>query len=178
VFKGHENMRDLTFFRKFPWVTVMLAPEKKFLKNFPRFPPYICLKNSYNLNLQEIDTVLQSNHIVFWEDDMYRIQRAIQKCYLPLTDCGAGKRKIAITLDGNVYPCADAAYHQMHCLGNIQKEPLDTILKKPRRSEKLSKKILKNVQKSAVLLIFAVAASLRRDAPKRKRYSTMYLKNS
>ena len=99
VFKGHENV-DLTFFRKFLWVTVMVAPDKELLKNFPRFPPYVCLKNSYTLTLKEIDTALQSNNIFFWEDDMYRIQRAIQKCYLPLTDCGAGKRKIAITLDG------------------------------------------------------------------------------
>lgn len=108
---------------------LICEPGDAYIERLSRGSYYILLKNSEKIKGNEINTVLHSNRMFFLEDDMYRVQKAMERSYLPLTDCGAGKRKIAVTVDGTVYPCADAAAHRMYCLGNMRDQPLDTILK-------------------------------------------------
>ena len=123
------TLEDVNFFRKYPQVTLFFTADIDTFspQKLPRFIFPIIMKNTYTATPEELLTVLESNYLFFQEDDMYRVHRAMQQSYLPLTDCGAGRRKIALTLDGNVYPCADAAGKGI-LLGNVMSEPLDAIL--------------------------------------------------
>ena len=110
--------------------------------------PYYTLVGHSETIRHRFDTILQSSHLFFLEDDMYRVQRAMQKSYLPLTDCGAGKRKIAVTVDGSVYPCADAAKHTQYCIGNLRDDSVSTILKSD-NLQKIREAVVENFEKCA-----------------------------
>lgn len=73
---------------------------------------------SYFLNRFEIS---------FSEDDMYRIKEAFLKNYLPLSNCGAGKRKILLTADGTVYPCLPAV-KEGYSIGHIE-EGIENVIR-------------------------------------------------
>jgi radical SAM protein with 4Fe4S-binding SPASM domain len=128
------------------WVTTPGTGDT--LKKLSNTPYYTLVEQSNPIGKNEFDTILQSNRLFFLEDDMYRVQRAMQKSYLPLTDCGAGKRKIAVTVDGNVYPCADAARHGMYCMGNLRDDSVSTVLKSD-NLRKVRETIVENFEKCA-----------------------------
>lgn len=110
---------------------------------------------------------------------MYRIQRAMHKSYLPLRDCGAGKRKIAVTLDGNVYPCVDAVQNTF-LLGNITKESLGTILngEKALKIRESIQKTFKTCAKECCLAYFCSGCIIKEKCDKKKEMLSLFLEKN
>jgi radical SAM protein with 4Fe4S-binding SPASM domain len=138
---------DVEMFRKFPGIYLGFVADSTDITRLSEGPFPLFLKHSKG-DKKFLDTVLKSEAIFFMEDDVYRVQRAIQKYYLLFTDCGAGKRKVAVTLDGDVYPCADAAYKDMFRLGNVKEESINNILG-GEAAQKVREKIKKNFEHCA-----------------------------
>ncbi|MBU7027326.1 MAG: SPASM domain-containing protein [Theionarchaea archaeon] len=175
------TLEDVNFFRKFPQITLFFVADIDDIttETLPRFVYPILLKNARALNREGLRTVLQSNYLFFWEDDMYRVQRAMQKSYLPLTDCGAGKRKIAVTLDGNVYPCADAARKGV-LLGNLTREPLDAILngEKALTLRENIKNTFEKCGKECCLAYFCSGCIIEEKCNKKKEMLSLFLEKN
>jgi radical SAM protein with 4Fe4S-binding SPASM domain len=174
------TLEDVNFFKKFPQVALFFTvDDDSTLETLPRFVYPIFLKDAASISSKGLCTILQSNYLLFWEDDMYRIQRAMQKSYLPLRDCGAGKRKIAVTLDGNVYPCVDAV-QDTFLLGNITKESLDTILKgeKALKLRENIQKTFKTCAKECCLAYFCSGCIIREKCNKKKEILSLFLEKN
>ena len=144
-----DNTKELNKLRTVQGIHLfrVTTPGTGTLKTLSNTPYYTLVEQSTLLE-QECTTIVQSNRLFFLEDDMYRVQRAMQKSYLPFTDCGAGKRKIAVTADGNVYPCADAARHGLYCMGNLRDDSVRTVLNSD-NCQKVRKTIVENFEKCA-----------------------------
>ena len=170
------------FFRKFP-VNVLLVAEmgRNVLNRILSISPYsLFLRTSGKWELEAVEEILQSSHIFFWEDDMYRVQRALQKGYLPFTHCGAGTRKIAVTMDGQVYPCADAAEQREHSLGNLREESVATLLE-GRRTQNVRENIektFKNCAEKCPLAYFCSGCIIEERCDKKKEILSLFLQKS
>jgi radical SAM protein with 4Fe4S-binding SPASM domain len=170
------------FFRKFP-VNVLLVTEigKNIHSKVVSMLPYsLFLRTSGKWELEAVEEILQSSHIFFWEDDMYRVQRALQKSYLPFTHCGAGTRKIAVTMDGNVYPCADAAEQRKYYLGNLREESIATILE-GRRTQNVRENIRETFEKCAEkcpLAYFCSGCIMWKRCNKKREILSLFLQKS
>lgn len=159
------------------WVTTPGTGDT--LKKLSNTPYYTLVEQSNPIGKNEFDTILHSNRLFFLEDDMYRVQRAMQKSYLPLTDCGAGKRKIAVTVDGNVYPCADAARHGMYCMGNLRDDSVSTVLKSD-NLRKVRETIVENFEKCAekcCLAYFCSGCIMKNRCSTKKEMLDFFLRN-
>ncbi len=174
-----QNVEALEFFRQVPGINLFLIAElDEKIESLSKTPYYILLKPLEKITLDNLDTIFNSFNVFFLEDDLYRIQRAIQKCYLPLTDCGAGKRKIAVTLDGNVYPCADAAQYRMYCLGNLRDESVAEI-RTGEKAQKVREKIRKNFKKCAeecCLAYYCSGCIMDRKCSRKKEMLSFFLR--
>ena len=144
------DTKELTKLRKLQGINLflVLTPGTGTLKKLSNTPYYTLVEQSTPVEKDEYNTIVQSNRLFFLEDDMYRVQRAMQKSYLPFTDCGAGKRKIAVTVDGEVYPCADAARNGLYCMGNLTDDSVSTVLNSD-NLQKVRETIVENFEKCA-----------------------------
>lgn len=150
--KGLTNEVDV--FSKFPGIPLVFIAESDIDSKELSLGPFpLFLKHSKG-EKDVLETVLRSEAIYFMEDDLYKVQRATQKYYIPSTDCGAGKRKIAVTLDGNVYPCVDTAQKTAFCLGNVEEASIEDILE-GEKAQRVREKIKKNFEKCADTCCFA-----------------------
>lgn len=94
--------------------------EKTFLPIFLRFEE--CTLSPYF-----IFPFLNVSKIIPIDDDLFRMKEAFLKNYLPLSHCGAGRRKLLLAADGRVYPCP-AAVDEGYSLGHIE-EGINNVLK-------------------------------------------------
>lgn len=160
---------ELDVFWEFPGISlIFIAKDVNRIEELSGIPYTVLLDHS-ELEETALHTVLQSSNVFFMEDDVYRVQQAMQNHYIPSTDCGAGKRKIAVTLEGEVYPC-DVAYDKEYCMGSLREESMEKILK-GEKAQKIRDKIQENFKKCAdeCCLAFFCAGCLISERCNRKK---------
>jgi radical SAM protein with 4Fe4S-binding SPASM domain len=171
-----EITEDVEIFSTFPGVYLGFVADGADVTRLSTGPFPLFLKHSRG-HRDFLDTVLKSEAIFFMEDDVYRVQRAIQKYYLLFTDCGAGKRKIAVTLDGDVYPCTDAAYKKIYRLGNVEEESVDDIIRgeAAQRVREKIKKTFEDCAEKCCLAFFCGGCLISERCNMKKEMVSLYL---
>jgi radical SAM protein with 4Fe4S-binding SPASM domain len=122
-----EDVKEISYLRKyFPTIRFGLSMKVRnknqiedieTILKITKSPVFLQFENN-SLIPDYFKYFLRYSKVLFMDDDLFRMKEALLKNYLPLLDCGAGRRKLTISGDGLVYPCPPAV-KEGYVLGHI-----------------------------------------------------------